>query len=29
MSQRLLLKTGETAAAVAYECVGVYLETDF
>ena len=24
-----LLNTGATAAAVAYDCAGVYLETDF
>jgi hypothetical protein len=29
LSPRLFLCTGATAAAVAYECVGVWLETDF
>lgn len=28
-SPRLFLKTGATAAAVAYDCAGVYRETDF
>ncbi len=29
LSPRLFLNTGATAAAVAYDCAGVYLETDF
>lgn len=29
LSQRLFLNTGATAAAVAFNCAGVYLETDF
>ena len=29
LSPRLYLNTGPTAAAVAYDCAGVYLETDF
>jgi hypothetical protein len=29
LSPRLFLDTGATAAAVAYDCAGVYLETDF
>ena len=29
LSPRLFLNTGTTAAAVAYDCAGVYLETDF
>jgi len=29
LSPRLYLNTGATAAAVAYDCAGVYLETDF
>ena len=28
LSPRLFLSTGATAAAVAYDCAGVYLETD-
>ncbi|MCF1710370.1 hypothetical protein L0V05_16290 [Tabrizicola sp. J26] len=28
LSQRQFLKTGATDAAVAYDCAGVYLETD-
>ncbi len=29
LSPRLFLITGATAAAVAYDCAGVYLETDY
>lgn len=29
LSPRLFLNTGATAAAVAYDCAGVYVETDF
>lgn len=29
LSPRLFLNTGATAAAIAYDCAGVYLETDF
>jgi hypothetical protein len=29
LSPRLYMDTGATAAAVAYDCAGVYLETDF
>ena len=29
LSPRLFLNTGATAAAVAYDCTGVYVETDF
>ena len=29
LSPRLYLNTGATAAAVAYDCSGVYLETDY
>ena len=29
LSPRLFLNTGTTAAAVAYDCAAVYLETDF
>ena len=29
LSPRLFMNTGATAAAVAYDCVGVYVETDF
>ncbi len=29
LSPRLFLNTGATAAAVAYDCAGVYIETDF
>jgi hypothetical protein len=29
LSPRLFLNNGATAAAVAYDCAGVYLETDF
>ena len=29
LSPRLFMNTGATAAAVAYDCAGVYLETDF
>ena len=29
LSPRLFLNTGATAAAVAYDCAGVYLETDY
>lgn len=29
LSPRLFLNTGATAAAVAYDCSGVYVETDF
>jgi len=29
LSPRLFLSTGATAAAVAYDCSGVYLETDY
>jgi hypothetical protein len=29
LSPRLFLNTGATAAAVAFDCAGVYLETDF
>jgi hypothetical protein len=29
LSPRLYLSTGATAAAVAYECCGLYLETDY
>ena len=28
-SPRLFLNTGATAAAVAFDCAGVYLETDY
>ena len=29
LSPRLYLNTGATAAAVAYDCAGLYLETDY
>jgi len=29
LSPRLFLNTGATAAAVAYDCAGAYLETDY
>ena len=29
LSPRLVLNTGATAAAVAYDCAGVYVETDY
>jgi hypothetical protein len=29
LSPRLFLNTGATAAAVVYDCSGIYLETDF
>ena len=29
LSPRLCLNTGATAAAVAYDCAGLYLETDY
>ena len=29
LSQRLFMNTGATAAADAYDCAGVYLETDY
>ena len=29
LSPRLFMNNGATAAAVAYDCAGVYLETDF
>jgi hypothetical protein len=29
LSPRLFLNTGATAAAVAYDCAGIYLETDY
>jgi hypothetical protein len=29
LSPRLFMNTGATAAAVAYDCAGLYLETDF
>ena len=29
LSPRLFLNTGATAAAVAYDCAGIYVETDF
>ena len=29
LSRRLFMNIGATAAAVAYDCSGVYLETDF
>lgn len=29
LSPRLFISTGATAAAVSYDCAGVYLETDF
>jgi hypothetical protein len=29
LSPRLFMNTGATAAAVTYDCAGVYLETDF
>ena len=29
LSPRLFMNTGATAAAVAYDCAGVYVETDF
>ena len=29
LSPRLFLNTGATAAAVAYDCAGLYLETDY
>ena len=29
LSPRLYLNTGATAAAVAYDCSGVYVETDY
>ena len=29
LSPRLFMSTGATAAAVAYDCAGVYVETDF
>ncbi len=29
LSPRLFLNTGATAAAVAFDCAGVYVETDF
>ena len=29
LSPRLFMNTGATAAAVAYDCAGIYLETDY
>ena len=29
LSPRFYLNTGTTAAAVAYDCAGIYLETDY
>ena len=29
LSPRLFMKNGATAAAVAYDCSGVYVETDY
>jgi hypothetical protein len=29
LSPRLFMNNGSTAAAVTYDCAGVYLETDF